>query len=92
MAKTIDLTSTVINITPTKAVNFGGGNKNGNGVGSDFSVTDGYFKKNGKAFTTALTSITNIDTNIKAIKVAITARNKLDITRRKEDELSLIHI
>ncbi len=84
MAKTIDLTSTVINITPTKAVNFGGGNKNG--VGSDFSVTDGYFKKNGKAFTTALTSITNIDTNIKAIKVAITARNKLDITRRKEDE------
>ena len=86
MAKTIDLTSTVINITPTKAVNFGGGNKNGNGIGSDFSVTDGYFKKNGKAFTTALTSITNIDTNIKAIKVAITARNKLDITRRKEDE------
>ena len=87
MAKTIDLTSTVINITPTKAVNWGGGTAN-KGVGSDFKVssTDSYFKKNGKAFTTALTSITNIDTNIKAIKVAITARNRLDVTRRKEDE------
>ncbi len=86
MAKTIDLTSAVINITPTKAVNWGGGTAN-KGVGQDFSVSsaDGYFKKNGKAFNSALVSINNIDTNMKAIKVAIANGRKFEIDNRKAD-------
>ena len=83
MAKTIDLTSAVINITPTKAVKFGGGSTSG--IGSDFSVTDSYFKKNGKVFTTALTSISNIDNNIKEIKTILSTGLKADAVARKAE-------
>ena len=70
MAKTIDLTSAVINIHPTGKVNMGsamggGGNKK---IGADFKVTSGLFEgKNGKQFSMALVSIKNIDNGIKQI-------------------------
>ena len=92
MAKTIDLTSAVINIHPTGKVNMGsamggGGNKK---IGADFKVTSGLFEgKNGKQFSMALVSIKNIDNGIKQINNTLKDRMKADTAYRKAEQRRL---